>query len=97
MENIDENNEDKETETNYDKIRSYVKNEISEVPIVEGDKIRCPDCGKLVTKKTLKYSHKNQCKKTNLNNNQIDNSQIDNNPTTIKTNIKPHKYSHIFF
>ena len=49
MENIDENNEDKENESNYDKIRSYVKHEISEVPIVEGDKIRCPDCGKLVT------------------------------------------------
>ena len=64
---------------------------------MEGDKIRCPDCGKLVTKKTLKYSHKNQGKKTNLNNNQIDNNQIDNKPTTIKTNIKPHKYSHIKF
>ena len=64
------------------------------------DKVNCPDCGKLITKKTLAYTHKLQCKKTNL----INYKKPENITNTVNVkradnvkNEQKHRYSHISF
>ena len=52
------------------------------------DKAACPDCGKMVTKKALKYSHKPQCRKKNLV------QKVNSNDVKLEM-PKPHRYAHI--
>ena len=91
MENNIENNIENngnETPKNiipYKDIRKIINDDTPIEPIEKtSDKVACPDCGKMVTKKVLKYSHKPQCRKTLINTQE---------PVIEKP--KPHRYSHI--
>lgn len=102
LEVIDINNED----DNYEEVRNKISNikeeEIKEEEIKE-DKIKkvinkalnvpCPDCGKLVSKKTLKYTHKYQCVARNKQPNKIEDLPNKKTEESIIIN-KPKKYDH---
>ena len=73
----------------YKDIRKIINDDTpTEPPETTGDKVACPDCGKLVTKKVLKYSHKPQCRKTLIQTKEIIDEIKVEKP-------KAHRYSHI--
>jgi hypothetical protein len=95
-----EKEEDEVTETPYTIIRSTLEEDeaIAKDPELKNKKVICTDCGKTVSAKTLKFSHKYTCKKTLIKN---DDHVIEK--TMVKSNTSPHpivktrvnKYSHL--
>jgi hypothetical protein len=68
-----------------------------ESKIVISKKVPCGDCGKLVSEKTLKYTHKNLCKsKTKVTTNPSETITLPP-PPPITLQKPKHRYSHISF
>ena len=95
-----EKEEVEETETPYNIIRSTLEEDdaISKDPELINKKVTCPDCGKSISAKTLKCSHKFTCKTT-----LIKKDEPANEKPAVKSHIplhpmvktRGHKYSHL--
>jgi ribosomal protein S27AE len=95
-----ENEDDGETETPYTIVRSTLEEDeaIAKDPELKNKKVICPDCGKSVMAKTLKFSHKYTCKKTVI---KKDDKVIEKPIVKSNTSLHPmvktrvNKYSHL--